>query len=284
MSIQDQWSALRAVYVRPPEPDALERWRDYSWRAAPDPARAAAEHEEFRMHLTEAGAEVIVGTAPALGDPDAIYVYDPVLMTDDGAILLHPGKEGRRGEPSIAAADLEAAGIPVVAARGDAGEPAFVEGGDLCWLDGRTLLAGVGYRTTTAGLDALRRALPDVSIVTFDLPYLSGPDACTHLLSFLSFLDEDLVVASLSQLPVRLVELLRARDIEIVEVPDEEFDSMGPNVLTLGPRIALAVEGNPETRRRMEAAGVDVRTYAGAEISRKGDGGPTCLTRPLRRG
>jgi N-dimethylarginine dimethylaminohydrolase len=284
VSIQDQWSILRAVYVRPPEPAALARWREYGWRAAPDPARAATEHEAFRARLAEVGAEVIVGTTRSGDDPDAIYVYDPVLMSDDGAVLLHPGKRGRRGEPGVAAADLEAAGIPVVASLRDAGEPAFAEGGDLCWLDRGTLLAGVGYRTTTVGLDALRGLLSDVTIVPFDLPHLSGPAACTHLLSFLSILDEELVVASLPHLPVRLVELLHARDIRIVEVPEEEFDSMGPNVLALGPRIALALEGNPETRRRMESAGVDVRTYAGDEISRKGDGGPTCLTRPLRRG
>jgi N-dimethylarginine dimethylaminohydrolase len=284
VSIQDQWSVLRAVYVRPPEPAAMERWREYGWRAAPDPARAAAEHEAFRARLTEAGAEVVVGTTASPSDPDAIYVYDPVLMTDDGAILLRPGKEGRRGEPAVAEADLVSAGIPVVASLGDAGEPVSAEGGDLCWLDAGTLLAGVGYRTTTAGLDALRGLLPNATVVAFDLPHLSGPDACTHLLSVLSFLDEDLVVASLPHLPVRLVELLRVRDIGIVEVPDEEFDSMGPNVLALGPRVALAVKGNPVTRRRMEAAGVDVRTYVGDEISRKGDGGPTCLTRPLRRG
>jgi N-dimethylarginine dimethylaminohydrolase len=284
VSIQDQYSTLRAVSVRPPEPAALRRWRAYGWRAAPDAARAAAEHEAFRDQLADAGAEVFVGTAPGAGDPDAVYVYDPVLMTDAGAILLRLAKEGRRGEPAVAATDLEAAGIPVVAALGDAGEPAFAEGGDLCWLDRRTLLAGVGYRTTAAGLDALRALLPNVSVVAFDLPHLAGPAACTHLLSFLSILDEDLVVASLPHLPVRLVELLRARDIAIVEVPDDEFDSMGPNVLALGPRVALALEGNPETRRRMEAAGVDVRTYVGEEISRKGDGGPTCLTRPLRRG
>jgi dimethylargininase len=272
------------VYVRPPEPDALRRWRDYGWRAAPDPARAAAEHEAFRDQLADAGAEVFVGAAPSPGDPDAVYVYDPALMTDAGAILLRPAKEGRRGEPAVAAADLEAAGIPVVATLGDAGGSTSAEGGDLCWLDRRTLLAGVGYRTTAAGLDALRALLPDVRVVAFDLPHLAGPAACTHLLSFLSILDEDLVVASLPHLPVRLVELLRARDIRFVEVPADEFDSMGPNVLALGPRIALALEGNPETRRRMEAAGVDVRTYVGEEISRKGDGGPTCLTRPLRRG
>ncbi|MCD6022291.1 MAG: amidinotransferase [Actinomycetia bacterium] len=245
--------------------------------------RAAAEHEAFRNQLADAGAEVFVGAAPAAGDPDAVYVYDPVLMTDAGAILLRPAKEGRRGEPAVAATDLEAAGISVVAALGD-DEPAFAEGGDLCWLDRRTLLAGVGYRTTPPGLDALRALLPGVSVIAFDLPHLAGPAACTHLLSFLSILDEDLVVASLPHLPVRLVQLLRARDIAFVEVPADEFDSMGPNVLALGPRIALALEGNPETRRRMEAAGVDVRTYVGEEISRKGDGGPTCLTRPLRRG
>lgn len=281
MSIQDQTSFLRTVYVRPPEPEALRRWREYGWRSAPDPARAAAEHEAFRALLTDAGAQVVVGTAAAPDDPDAIYTYDPVLMTDEGAILLRPAKAGRRGEPAVAAADLEAAGIPVVGALG---EPAFAEGGDLCWLDRSTLLVGIGYRTTAAGVDALRGLLPDVTVVAFDLPHLAGPAACTHLLSFVSILDVDLVVASLPHLPVRLVELLRDRDVRIVAVPGDEFDSMGPNVLALGPRVALALEGNPETRRRMEAAGVDVRTYTGDEISRKGDGGPTCLTKPLDRG
>ena len=102
-------------------------------------------------------------------------------------------------------------------------------------------------------------------------------------MSFLSPLDADLAVAYLPLMPVRLVELLRERGIELVEVPEEEFATMGPNVLALAPRVALALEGNDETRRRMERAGVDVRTYRGDEISRKGDGGPTCLTRPLLR-
>jgi N-dimethylarginine dimethylaminohydrolase len=258
----------------------MRGWREYGWRSAPDPARAAAEHEVFRALLTEAGAQVVVGTAPASGDPDAIYTYDPVLMTDAGAILLRPGKAGRRGEPAIAVADLREARVAVVGALG---EPALAEGGDMCWLDRRTLLVGVGYRTNTAGVDALRAFLPDVTVLSFDLPHLTGPAACTHLLSFISMLDADLAVASLPHLPVRLVELLRDAGVHIVEVPDTEFDSMGANVLALGPRVALALEGNPETRRRMEAAGVGVRTYDGEEISRKGDGGPTCLTRPLER-
>lgn len=283
MSIQDQVSQLRRVYVRPPEPQAADAWREYGWREWPDPAAAAAEHEAFRATLASAGAEVVVGTTPSGGDPDAIYVYDPVLLFDDGAILLRPGKEGRRIERRIAVDDLKAAGIPIAATIG---EPGVAEGGDLCWLDERTLLAGIGYRTTVEGVESLRRILHhlDVEVLAFDLPHLAGPAACTHLLSFFSPLDVDLAVAYLPQLPVRLVRLLEERGVRIVEVPDEEVDSMGPNVLALGPRIALALDGNPVTRRRMEAAGVDVRVYEGEWISRAGDGGPTCLTRPLDRG
>ena len=121
-------------------------------------------------------------------------------------------------------------------------------------------------------------------MLEFDLPHYHGPEECLHLMSFVSPLDVDLAVAHLPMVPVRLLEVLRDREIRVVEVPDDEFESMGPNVLALGPRIALALEGNPETRRRMETAGVDVRTYAGNEISRKGEGGPTCLTRPIERG
>ena len=280
MPIQDPTSALRRVYVRPPEPSAMPSWQGYGWRAAPDPGRAIEEHAAFRELLEAAGAEVVVGTSPSSDDPDAIYTYDPVLMTDAGAILLRPGKVGRRGEPALAAADLATAGVPVVAALD---EPALAEGGDLTWLDPTTLLAGIGYRTNAAGIEALHDLLPGMTVLAFDLPHLAGPSACTHLLSFLSFLDVDLAVASLPHLPVRLVELLRDRDVRIVEVPDEEFDSMGPNVLALAPRVALALDGNPITRRRLEDADVDVRTYAGEEISRKGDGGPTCLTKPLDR-
>ncbi|MGZ4137255.1 MAG: dimethylarginine dimethylaminohydrolase family protein, partial [Actinomycetota bacterium] len=203
-------------------------------------------------------------------------------VTDAGAVVLRMGKVGRRAEPAALAADLEVLGIPTI---GWLTEPATAEGGDLCFLDPSTLLAGIGYRTNEAGVAQLRALLEPsgVDVVAFDLPHLHGPEECVHLLSFLSPLAEDLAVAYVPLMPVRLIQLLHERGVELVEVPEEEFPTMGPNVLALGPRVALALDGNPETRRRMEAAGVDVRTYRGDEISRKGDGGPTCLTRPLVR-
>ena len=153
------------------------------------------------------------------------------------------------------------------------------------WLDASTLLIGRGYRTNDAGIEQLRLLLaPRVDVVAFDLPYLHGPRECLHLMSFISPLDRDLAIVYLPLMPVRLVELLRERGVEFVDVPEEEFGTMGPNVLALAPRVALALDGNPESRRRMEAAGVDVTTYVGTDISLKGDGGPTCLTKPLVRG
>jgi dimethylargininase len=277
---QDNVGVLKRVLVRAPQADDHLHWREYGWRAEPDPARAAAEHEAFLAELEAAGAEVVLGSTPVPGDPDAIYAYDPVLVTERGAILLRPGKPGRRAEPAALGRDLEDAGVPVVG-RIDA--TATAEGGDMFWLDERTLVVGRSYRTDDAGIDALRALLPDVDVIAFDLPHLGGPGECLHLLSLLSPLDADLVVGYLPLLPGRLVELLLGRGVDIVEVPEEELGSMGPNVLALGPRVALALRGNDETRRRMEAAGVDVRTYRGEEISRKGDGGPTCLTRPLLR-
>lgn len=269
--------ALRRVLLR--APGASDGWQRCGWRAEPDESAIAREHESLCATLEQAGAEVVLADSPADGNPDAIYVFDPVLLADDGAILLNPGKECRRGEPAALAEDLEPAGMPVVG-RLEGG--AHAEGGDLIRLDERTLLVGRGYRTNDAGIAELRRLLPNVEVIAFDLPHWHGRGQVMHLLSLLSPLAPDLVVAYPPLLPVRLAELLEEHEIEIVPVPDEEFETMGSNVLALAPRLALAVEGNPETRRRLERAGVEVKVYEGTELS-KGDGGPTCLTCPLLR-
>jgi dimethylargininase len=277
---QTMTRTLRRVLVRPPRAVGFDAWREYGWHAEPDAERLAAEHEAFCEALQVGGAEVVLAETPLLTDPDAIYVFDPAIVSDQGGIVLRPGKEGRLVESDAIAADLERAGVPI-AARLEA--PALVDGGDTIWLDENTLLVARGYRTNDEGIGALQAALRGVDVLAFDLPHLHGSDVVLHLLSLLSPLDDDLVVAYPPLLPVRLVQLLRELEIEIVAVPDEEFETMGPNVLALAPRVALALEGNDETRRRLERADVEVSVYRGDEISRKGDGGPTCLTRPLLR-
>ena len=270
---------LRRVLLRQPHPSACARWRAYGWRSAPDPGRFAAEHEALAALLQDAGAEVAL--TPGLpDDPDAVYVFDPALVTERGAILLRPGKQSRRSEVAAAEAGLEAAGVPVA---GRLEEPAAAEGGDFVRLDERTMLAGRGYRTTSDGIWAVERLLPGVEMLVFDLPHWRGPGEVLHLLSLLSPLDRDLVVGYPPLLPTRLVQLLDERGVELVEVPADELETMGPNVLALAPRVALAPARNREMRRRLERAGVQVLVYEDDELS-KGDGGPTCLTLPLLRG
>jgi N-dimethylarginine dimethylaminohydrolase len=266
---------LRRVLVRRPPADTSD-WKRYGWRSEPDPARLADEHERFCLQLEEAGADVVVAEATTL---DAIYTYDPALVADAGAILLRPGKPERLEEVDSIAAELERAGVPIA---GRLQAPELAEGGDTTWLDERMLLAGRGYRTNSEGIRALERIL-GVQTLVFDLPYFHGPGEVMHLMSLISPLDRDLVVAYTPLMPVRLVQLLAERGIEVVAVPDEEFGTMGSNVLALGPRRALILDPNVETLRRLERAGVDVTVYRGEELS-KGDGGPTCLTRPILRG
>jgi dimethylargininase len=270
---------LRRVLVRRPSLTACALWEDYGWRAEPEPAALVREHELLCTILEGAGAEVLVAE-PLDVDPDAVYAFDPGLVTEHGAILLRPGKDGRRVEARAVMRDLEHAGVPIA---GVVEEPAVAEGGDFIRLDKQTLLAGCGYRTSQEGIDTVAQMLPSIDTITFDLPHWLGESEVMHLLSLLSPLDSDLVVAYSPLLPVALAQLLLARGIEIVPVPDEEFASMGTNVLALAPRVALALDGNPVTRGRLVAAGVEVLVYEGTELSLKGDGGPTCLTMPLLR-
>jgi N-dimethylarginine dimethylaminohydrolase len=274
----DMVGRLRRVLLRRPDARACARWREFGWRAPPDPKSLAAEHDELCELLSVHGAEVAFGT-PSPELLDAVYTFDAAIVGPHGAIVLRSGKALRQAEAALTTADLRSAGVTVAA---ELAGPATADGGDTIWLDERTLLVGRGYRTNAAGAAALRAALPDVDVIEFDLPYFHGDGEVMHLLSLLSPLASDLVVGYLPLMPVRLVQLLAERGIRIVEVPDDEFDTMGPNVLALEPRVALALEHNRETRRRLEQAGVEVLTYAGKELS-KGDGGPTCLTRPLLR-
>jgi dimethylargininase len=276
---QSMTGELRRVLVRAPREEDQHGWGACGWREEPDTGRIAAEHEAFCALLADAGAEVVLAESDTGGNPDAIYTYDPALVTDEGALLLHPGKKIRRAEVGAMAEDFERAGVPIA---GRLHDPECAEGGDFCWLDQRTLLAGRGYRTNSDGIWAVERLLRGVEVLVFDLPHWHGPGEVLHLMSLISPLAPDLALVYAPLLPTRLAQLLEEREVELVEVPDEEFASMGSNVLALAPRVALAVEGNPRTRERMERAGVEVLTYRGEELS-KGDGGPTCLTRPLLR-
>jgi len=281
---QSMTAPLRRVLVKRPD-EAFGSADPAVWHytAQVDLDAARREHEALVEILAAAGAEVVDHPEPQPERADAIYVFDPVLITDRGAVILRMGKTLRRGEEDALARRLTELGIPTLATLHGG---ATAEGGDLLWIDQATLAVGQGFRTNAEGLRQLRAALAPLGVETVpvELPYFTGPEACLHLLSLISLVDDDLAVVYPPLLSVPFWNLLRERGFRIVEVPEEEFPTQGPNVLALAPRRAVMLEGNPVTRRRLEAAGCEVLTYRGREISLKAEGGPTCLTRPLWRG
>ena len=269
----------RAAFVG--EAAIATEWRDLNFTAPPDFGRAIDESDRLIALLASTGATIHqLPAAPGAG-LDSIYVRDASVVTPAGMILCHMGKPQRRGEAAAQADAFRALGIPVV---GEITPPGTLEGGDVVWIDSSTVAVGQGYRTNVDGIAQFQRLLAgSADCIVVPLPHWRGPSDVFHLMSILSPVAQDLAVVYSPLMPVVFRQWLRARDVEFVEVPDEEFDTMGANVLALAPRRCVALEGNPITRARLEGAGAEVAVYDGPEISLKGGGGPTCLTRPIRR-
>jgi len=271
---------VRDAFSDQPTVDA--QWKSLGYVARPDFAAAVAEYEAFASLFEQIGAEVHEAPADVGTGLDSVFVRDAAVICDRGAILCRMGKSARDGEPGAMERVLRGVGVPIVGRIGGAGR---LEGGDVAWIDERTVAVGRGYRTNGEGIRQLRGLLGSGvdRVVPVPLPHWRGPGDVFHLMSMFSPVDRDLAVVYSPLLPVPFRDLLCQRGYQLVEVPDEEFETLGCNVLAVGPRRCVALEGNPLTRRRLEAAGAEVHVYRGREISAKGGGGPTCLTRPLFR-
>ncbi len=257
-------------------------WRALHYAAPPDFARAVAEYDAFAEILRACGVEICWMPSEEGATLDALYVRDAAVVAHDGAVLGRMGKPQRRGEPAALGAFLESLGVPVL---GAVAAPGLLEGGDVVWLDDRTVAVGEGYRTNAEGIRQLAALLGERvdEVLPVPLPHWHGPAGVLHLMSLLSPLADDLALACSRLLPVPFRQRLLARGVTLIEVPKDEFATLGGNVLALAPRKALLAAGNPQTQRLLERHGVDVWTYPAEEISRKGEGGPTCLTLPLLR-
>jgi len=258
------------------------QWSSLNFTAAPDLARAIDEYDRFLDLLRSSGAETVRLPNDGRATLDSIYVRDASIVSPRGVILCRMGKRSRDEEPHAQEEQLQTLGSIRVYGRIEA--PGTLEGGDVVWLDARTMIVGRGYRTNADGIRQVRALLGDgIDVVEVPLPHWRGKDDVMHLMSLLSPVDHDLAVVYSPLLPVPCREGLLDRGVRLIEVPDSEFETMGTNVLALAPRRCVMLVGNPRTRQALERAGCEVLTYEGEEISVKGAGGPTCLTRPLTR-
>jgi N-dimethylarginine dimethylaminohydrolase len=259
------------------------QWSAFGYTRAPEYDRAIVEYDGFASLLESFGIEVEFLTTDGEEGLDTLYTRDASIVCAEGAILCNMGKADRRGEPEIHRNAFQRLRIPV---HGGITGDGRLEGGDVVWLGDRCVAVGRGYRTNVEGIrqlsDLLEGCVEEIEVVP--LPHWRGPGDVFHLMSILSPIDRDLALVYSPLMPVPFRETLVDRGYELVEVPEEEFETLGGNVLAVAPRRCVIVSGNPKTRKELERAGVEVAEFEGGEICLPGAGGPTCLTRPLERG
>jgi N-dimethylarginine dimethylaminohydrolase len=248
----------------------------------PDFEISLKDYDLFQSILRNNGIEIHYLPTDDITSLDSIYTHDPCLVSNSGVILCSMGKDLRKKEPEMISNYFESLGIPII---GRISSPGKLEGGDIVWIDNRTVAVGVGYRSNLEGILQLKQILSDDidEIIPVHLPHWTGPADCLHLMSNVSPIDKNLFLVYSKLLPVSFREYLLSRKIKLVEVPDEEYESMGCNVLAIAPKKVIMIEGNSITKKLLEDEGVEIFTYSGLEISNKGAGGPTCLTRPFLR-
>jgi len=283
-----EYGAIQSLWIKPAENAFINQetlhaqWNELNYLGEPIYQETLTEYKEFQSHFTQGSIELHSFPTDGSVMMDSIYCRDAAIATDFGMIICNMGKGGRINEPQAQAKAYRAVGTAILAAIT---APGTLEGGDVAWLDEKTLAVGHTYRTNPEGIKQLEALLTPkgVEVITVALPHYKGPSDVFHLMSILSPVDKDLAVIYSPLMPIKFRNLLIDRGFRFVEVPEEEFDSMGCNVLALSPRECLMVAGNPITEARLKSAGCKVITYQGQEISVKGGGGPTCLTRPMLR-
>ena len=266
---------------------ALKRADPNTWHYAHtfDPAKIESNYSSFTKILTSLDVKILWMTPKYNENADSIFTYDASFMTQKGAVLLSPGKLLRKGEEKIHEEFYNNNDIPII---GKLSELAIAEGGDMFWLDKETLVIGKGFRTNQIAIEQIKSMLSkiNVEVVSFDLPFFLGREACLHMMSLISVVDEKKALVYFSLLPVGLVQLLEKKGFDLIEAPEDEFissEGLNINVLAIKPGICVMISGCPKTKRALEKKGVTVYTFDGDSLCIGCEGGPTCLTRPILR-
>ena len=257
-------------------------FKELNFFGAPDYNESLHEYEEFIDILKSHNIELYFLSEDNNNTIDSIYVHDPFVISNDGAIICNMGKKNRISETENIKIFLKNNEIPIL---GEIFAPGKLEGGDIIWIDKHNIAVGIGYRSNIEGARQLGKILSGSvkNIIPVPLPHWNGPSDCLHLMSSLSPIDTNLFLIHSRLLPVQFIQYLKENEIELIEVPFEEYETMACNVLAMAPREVIMLKGNPITKKLLENENVIVHTYKGSEISLKGAGGPTCLTKPFLR-
>jgi arginine deiminase len=259
-----------------------ENYEACKYYGIPDLEKCIKEYEVFENVLKENIENIWYLPEDDITNLDSIYAHDSLKITKKGAIYFNMTKDVRKNESTAAEKYLTSIGVPTL---GYITEPGRMEGGDVLWLDDKTVAIGLGYRTNEEGIRQFTELTKDFidEVITVPLPHAVGDGEVLHLMSLISPVADDLAVVYSRYMPIFFRNMLIERGIELLEVDDDEYDYLGCNVLALAPKVCVLIDGIPKIQKKLEDAGCKVYTYPGEEVSIKGTGGVTCFTCPISR-
>ena len=281
-------STLKTVLLKDPKAAFKSQktidlqWQNLNFIEKPDYKKSIIQYGKFVDILNDNHVEVLFIPEDEKTSLDSIYTHDPMFMTPNGAVIGNMGKKQRKPETIMMKSYLDEMGIPIF---GEIDNGGTLEGGDAIWINDKTVAVGLTYRTNNEGINQLRKILSTISVelICVDLPHWNGPVDVLHLMSLISPLKEDLFLIYEKLLPVGFLKFLNKIDIKTISIADEDYDTLGCNVLPLSTTKCLITNGNDRTTKIIEDNGIEVIEFQASEICYKGSGGPTCLTRPLYR-
>ena len=229
-------------------------WASLNYTEKPNFEMALKEYTDFESEISNISTQVKYIPSDVSVNIDSIYCRDAGIVTDLGMVICNMGKLARSNEPSALKKACEANGIKVLGEIKGAGT---LEGGDVAWLDENTLAVGHTYRSNEEGIRQLKELIAPlkVNVITIPLPHYKGPSDVFHLMSILSPVDHRTAVVYSPLMPICFRNYLLEKEYQLVEVPDEEFETMGCNVLALAPGLCLMVGGNHKTKALLESVG-----------------------------
>ena len=281
-------STLKTVLLKDPKAAFKSQktidlqWQNLNFIERPDFKKSIIQYEKFVDILNDNHVQILFIPEDDETSLDSIYTHDPMFMTPNGAVIGNMGKKQRKPETAMMKKYLYETGIPIL---GEINNGGTLEGGDVIWINDKIAAVGLTYRTNNEGVNQLRKILSSISVelICVDLPHWNGPVDVLHLMSLISPLKEDLFLIYEKLLPVGFLKLLNNLDIKTISIADEDYDTLGCNVLPLSTTKCLITKGNDRTTKIIEQNGIEVIEFQASEICYKGSGGPTCLTRPIYR-
>ena len=282
--IDNDYATLRDVLLGKPE---YYRWVEAGPLIGRTLANAHKTGAAFDLQLAMAQHGEMVRVYEAAGvrchylEADEVlhrnfFARDSSAMTPWGAIICHMQLKCRRADYVSAISFYQDHDIPIWK-HVTAGH---FEGGDFVILEpGSVLIGYCGERSEQAGSEQVAAWVRDKG---WDVEVAPISRDFVHMDGLVVPLAPKLLVACLDALEGWVVDWLRGKGFDFVEVDYREAKDLGVNLVALGDRRVLSMASSPKLNDKMRALGFEV-SAPDMSMFTLGGGGVHCLSQALRR-